>query len=215
MLNNAPKSQNFVPIEKIRDGVVMLKDGSLRAILLCTAINFTLRSLDEQKAILSQFQSMLNSLDFSTQIIVESRKFDIRPYLITLEGRLDKIEEPLLKFQTKEYIEFIRELTGVVNIMSKHFYVVVPYDEAILETGGFFQNLFGGVGGLKKKESKEDSSWNEKRNQLEQRLGIVIQGLGRCGVRSEPLETQALVEMYYKTFNPGDSAQYVPKQEEK
>ncbi|OGI77171.1 hypothetical protein A3C57_03105 [Candidatus Nomurabacteria bacterium RIFCSPHIGHO2_02_FULL_33_12] len=215
MLNNAPKSQNFVPIEKIRDGVVMLKDGSLRAILLCTAINFTLRSLDEQKAILSQFQSMLNSLDFSTQIIVESRKFDIRPYLITLEGRLDKIEEPLLKFQTKEYIEFIRELTGVVNIMSKHFYVVVPYDEAILETGGFFQNLFGGVGGLKKKESKEESSWNEKRNQLEQRLGIVIQGLGRCGVRSEPLETQALVEMYYKTFNPGDSAQYVPKQEEK
>src|SRR3989338_2306845 len=215
MLNNAPKSQNFVPIEKIRDGVVMLKDGSLRAILLCTAINFTLRSLDEQKAILSQFQSMLNSLDFSTQIIVESRKFDIRPYLITLEGRLDKIEEPLLKFQTKEYIEFIRELTGVVNIMSKHFYVVVPYDEAILETGGFFQNLFGGVGGLKKKESKEESSWNEKRNQLEQRLGIVIQGLGRCGVRSEPLETQALVEIYYKTFNPGDSAQYVPKQEEK
>lgn len=212
MAINAPKSQNFVPIEKIRDGVVMLKDGSLRAVLLCTAINFTLRSMDEQKAILSQFQSMLNSLDFSTQIIVESRKFEIRPYLMTLENRLDKIEEPLLKFQTKEYIEFIRELTSTVNIMSKHFYVIVPYDEAILETGGFFQNIFGGVGGLKKKETKEESNWNEKRNQLEQRLSIIIQGLGRCGVRCEALDTQGLVEMYYKTFNPGDSTQYIPKQ---
>jgi hypothetical protein len=212
MLSNKPKSQSFVPIEEIRDGVVSLKDGSLRAVLICSAINFTLRSSDEQKAIISQFQSMLNSLDFSTQIIVESRKFDIRPYLITLENRLDQIEEPLLKFQTKEYIEFIRELTETVNIMSKHFYVVVPYSEAVLETGGFFQNIFGGVGGLKKKETEEESSWNEKRNQLEQRLGIVMQGLGRCGVRSEPLDTNGLVEMYYKTFNPGDMAQYIPKQ---
>ena len=212
---NAPKSQSFVPIEEIRDGVVILKDGSMRAVLLCTAINFTLRSSEEQKAIISQFQSMLNSLDFSTQIIVESRKFDIRPYLMTLEGRLDKIEEPLLKFQTKEYIEFIRELTETVNIMSKHFYVVVPYDEAVLETSGFFQSIFGGVGGLKKKENKEEASWNEKRNQLEQRLSIIIQGLGRCGVRSEPLDTKGLIEMYYKTFNPGDMAQYIPKQEEK
>lgn len=215
MAINAPKSQSFVPVYKIRDGIVELKDGSLRAILLCTAINFTLRSSDEQKAIISQFQSMLNSLDFSTQIIVESRKFDIRPYLITLENRLDKIEEPLLKFQTREYIEFIRELTNTVNVMSKHFYVVVPYDEAILESSGFFQSLFGGVGGLKKKETKEESSWNEKRNQLEQRLGVVMQGLGRCGIRSEPLGTEGLVEMYYKTFNPGDSAQYIPKQNEK
>lgn len=210
---NTEKSQSFVPIKKIHDGIVELKDGSLRAVLLCTAINFTLRSIDEQKAIISQFQSLLNSLDFSTQIIVESRKFDIRPYLITLEDRLDKIEEPLLKFQTKEYIEFIRELTNTVNIMSKHFYVVVPYSEAILETNSLFQSLFGGVGGLKKQTTKEESSWNEKRNQLEQRLNIVIQGLGRCGVRSTPLDTEGLIELYYKTFNPGDTAQYIPKQE--
>lgn len=214
MAIKAPKSQSFVPIERIRDGVVELKDGSMRAVLLCTAINFTLRSQDEQKAIISQFQTLLNSLDFETQIIVQSRKFDIRPYLITLEGRLDKIEEPLLKFQTKEYIEFIRELTGAVNIMSKHFYVVVPYSEAIIETGGFFTKFFGGVGGMRKKETREESDWNEKRNQLEQRLGIIIQGLGRCGVRSEPLDTEGLVELYYKTFNPGDSAQFIPKQKE-
>lgn len=215
MAINAPKSQSFVPIERIRDGVVELKDGSLRAVLLCTAINFTLRSEDEQKAILSQYQSLLNSLDFETQIIIQSRKFDIRPYLLTLEGRLDKIEEPLLKFQTREYIEFIRELTGAVNIMSKHFYVVVPYSEAIIEAGGFFNRTFGSVGGLRKRESKEQADWNEKRNQLEQRLGIVIQGLGRCGVRSVPLDTEGLVELYYRTFNPGDAAQFIPKQEEK
>lgn len=215
MAINAPKSQSFVPIEKIRDGVVELKDGSLRAVLVCTAINFTLRSDDEQKAILAQFQSLLNSLDFTVQIVVQSRKFDIRPYLITLEGRLDKIEEPLLKFQTKEYIEFIRELTNSVNIMSKHFYLVVPYSESIVESSGVFQKLFGGVGGLKKRETKEESDWSEKRNQLEQRLGIVMQGLGRCGVRSEPLDTQGLIELYYKTFNPGDSGQFIPKQQEK
>ncbi len=215
MAINAPKSQSFVPIERIRDGVVELKDGSLRAVLLCTAINFTLRSEDEQKAILSQYQSLLNSLDFETQIIVQSRKFDIRPYLLTLEGRLDKIEEPLLKFQTREYIEFIRELTGAVNIMSKHFYVVVPYSEAVIETSGFFARMFGGVGGMRKRETKEQTDWNEKRNQLEQRLGILIQGLGRCGVRSVPLDTEGLVELYYRTFNPGDAAQFIPKQEEK
>ncbi len=215
MAINAPKTQSFVPIEKIRDGVVELKDGSLRAVLLCTAINFTLRSFDEQKAILVQFQSLLNSLDFSVQVIVQSRKFDIRPYLLVLEDRLDKIEEPLLKFQTREYIEFIRELTNSVNIMSKRFYVVVPYTQAALETGGVFQRMFGGVGGFKKAETEAEIDWKEKRNQLEQRLGIVMQGLGRCGIRSEPLDTQGLVELYYKTFNPGDAAQFIPKQEEK
>lgn len=213
MAISAPKSQSFVPIKKIRDGIVELKDGSLRAVLLCTAINFTLRSDEEQKAIISQFQSLLNSLDFSTQIIIQSRKFDIRPYLLTLEERLDKIEEPLLKFQTREYIEFIRELTSSVNIMSKRFYVVVPYSQPTIETGGLFQRVFGGVGGLKKRESTEEIDWKEKRNQLEQRLSIVMQGLGRCGVRSEPLDTQGLIELYYKTFNPGDAAQFIPKQE--
>lgn len=211
MKTNAEKSQNFIPIKQIRDGVVELKDGSLRAVLLCTSINFTLRAFDEQKAILMQFQTLLNSLDFETQIIVQSRKFDIRPYLITLEERLEKIEEPLLKFQTKEYIEFIRELTNSVNIMSKHFYVVVPYTSSVVEGGGFFNKLFGSVGGLKKIETKSEIDWNEKRNQLEQRLGVVMQGLNRCGVRSVPLDTEGLIELYYKTFNPGDYSQYIPK----
>ena len=214
MAIKAPKSQSFVPIKSIRDGVVELKDGSLRAVLLCTAINFTLRSADEQKAIIAQFQSLLNSLDFDTQMVVQSRKFDIRPYILTLEGRLDKIQEPLLKFQTKEYIEFIKELTSAVNIMSKHFYVIVPYSEKVLEAGGFFAKTFGGVGGLKSIETKEKADWNEKRNQLEQRLGIIMQGLGRCGIRSEPLDTEWLIELYYITFNPGDAALFIPKQQE-
>ncbi len=208
----APSSQSFVPIKHIRDGVVELNDGGLRAVLLCTAINFTLRSQDEQKSIILQFQSLLNSLDFDTQIVVQSRKFDIRPYLLTLEERLDKIDEPLLKFQTREYIEFIRELTSRVNIMSKHFYIVVPYSQSLIRTGGFFSKFFGSVGGLKKIESEEEVDWNEKRNQLEQRLGIVMQTLGRCGVRSVPLNTEGLIELYYKTFNPGDSAGHIPKQ---
>lgn len=207
---NADKSQYFVPIKEIRDGVVVLKDDSLRAVLLCTAINFTLRSSDEQRAIIGQYQTMLNSLDFSTQIVIQSRKLDIRPYLFTLEKRQEEIQEPLLKFQTSEYIKFINELTSSVNIMSKHFYVVVPYNETALETGGTFSRIFGGVGGLKKQINEEESSWNEKVNQLEQRLSSVMQGLGRFGVRSEALDTQGLVELYYQTFNPGEAPGHIP-----
>src|SRR3989344_851157 len=111
MAIKAKATQDFVPIREIRDGIVVLKDGSLRSIILANSINLSLKSYEEQKAIILQFQSFLNTLDFPTQIVVQSRRLNFRPYILTLEIRMKVLSEPLLKLQTKEYIEFIRNFT--------------------------------------------------------------------------------------------------------
>src|SRR3989344_2306262 len=206
---NARKSQDFVPIKEVRDGVIILKDGGLRAILVASSINLSLKSYDEQKAIISQFQTFLNGLDFSTQIVVQSRRLDIRPYLLTLEERMVAQIEPLIKIQTKEYMEFIKSFTDEVNIMTKNFFVIVPYTPNILNTGkGSILDKLGF--GKNKEESKETSDladFEEKRTQLDQRVGVIMGGLSRFGVRSTQLGTEEVVELFYKTFNPGDISQ--------
>lgn len=144
MAINAKSSQEFVPIKEVRNGIIILKDGGLRAILLASSLNLSLKSGDEQMAILSEFQNFLNSLDFTVQICVQSRRLDIRPYLLTLETRMRDQVEPLLKIQTKEYIDFIRKFTDEVNIMTKNFFIVVPYTETTIKTGKIFDDLLGG-----------------------------------------------------------------------
>lgn len=209
MVINARKSQDFVPIKEVRDGIIILKGGGLRAILLASSINLSLKSSDEQRAIISQFQAFLNGLDFNTQIVIQSRRLDIRPYLLTLEERMQTQVEPLVKIQTKEYMDFIKSFTDEVNIMTKTFFVVVPYSSSTLNTstGGVLEKL-----GLssKKSETKKESDladFEEKRTQLDQRVGIIMSGLSRFGVRSTQLGTEEVVELFYKTFNPGDISQ--------
>ena len=139
----AKATQEFVPIKEARDGILILKDGSLRAIVLANSVNLSLKSDDEQKATILQFQNFINTLDFSTQISVQSRRLDIRPYLVLLEGRMKVQSEPLLKLQTKEYIEFIRNFTDTVSIMTKSFFVVVPYTHISLKSdSGILGKLF-------------------------------------------------------------------------
>ena len=104
MTPNSKATQEFVPIKEIRDGVIILKDGGLRGVLMASSINLSLKSADEQEATLSQFQSFLNSLEFSVQIVIQSRKYDVKPYILSLEGLLKDQTEPLLKIQTREYI---------------------------------------------------------------------------------------------------------------
>ncbi|MDO8658986.1 MAG: hypothetical protein Q7K54_00120, partial [Candidatus Parcubacteria bacterium] len=128
----AKATQDFVPIKEIRDGIIVLKNGDLRAIVLANSVNLSLKSDNEQKATIAQFQNFLNTLDFSIQMSVQSRKLDIRPYLLLLEERIKVQTEPLIKLQTKEYIEFIRNFTESVNIMTKTFFVVVPYTHVYL-----------------------------------------------------------------------------------
>ena len=201
-------SQEFVPIQEIRDGILVLKNGSLRAVLLASSINLALKSADEQKAVIAQFQSFFNTLDFPIQIVVQSRKHDLRPYLITLEDRLKDLKEDLLRLQTQEYIEFIRSFSENVNIMKKNFFVVVPYERPTMGssgTSGFMSGLFGGSKKSDKNLSAKQERFEEARSQLEQRIAIVQGGLSRVGVHTDQLESQAVVELFHSTFNPGET----------
>ena len=131
--NKGRPSQDFVPIEDVRDGIMVLKDGSIRAVLMASSINIVLKSEDEQAAILGQFESFLNSLDFSLQIFIQSRELDIRPYLTLLENQLAQQQSELMKIQVREYIEFIKNFVEGSSIMTKGFYVVIPYTPPSLE----------------------------------------------------------------------------------
>jgi len=204
MALNAKATQEFVPIKEVRDGIIVLKDGGLRAIVLANSVNLSLKSDDEQQATILQFQNFLNTLDFSVQISVQSRRLDIRPYLLLLENRMKIQNEPLLKLQTKEYIEFIRNFTESVSIMTKNFFVVVPYTYVSLKSeSGIFGNLFSKKN-KQEEEIRHQLDFEEKRSQLEQRVSVIQQGLSRCGIKSAQLGTEEVIEVFYKVFNPGE-----------
>jgi type IV secretory pathway VirB4 component len=196
-------SQDFVPIKEVRDGIVTLKDGGLRAILMASSLNFALKSEDEQNAFIMQFQNFLNSLDFSVEISVQSRRLDIRPYIATLEARLAETIDELMRIQIREYIDFIKSFTEAANIMTKHFFVVVPYTPSQASLGS--DGILGALPWTKKKSgAAERTSFAEDASQLEQRISIVQQGLVRSGVRSVQLGTEEVIELLYKIFNPGE-----------
>ncbi len=203
MADSSKNSQDFVPIKEIRDGVVVLKDDSLRGVVLTSSINFALKSVEEQNAIIYQFQNFLNSINFSIQIFTESRRLDIRPYIALLENVRKEQQNELLQVQTKEYIEFIKSFTDSVNIMTKSFFIVVPYIPAIIQTK---KSVLSSILGKTEQASKERSeTFEENRTQLLQRIEVVMAGLTRLGIRAIPLGTEELVELYYKLFNPGDT----------
>jgi hypothetical protein len=199
-------SQNFVPIKEIRDGIVVLNSGEMRAVVMATPINLGLKSADEQQATIMQFQNFLNSLEFSVQLQTSSRRLDIRPYLLSLEKRLDEISEELLRIQTREYIEFIRQFNEQYNVMMKYFYVIVSFAGGGITPAAQtnFLSKFG------KKKTTDDVSndqmqkFEESRSQLEQRLAVVTSGLTSMGITSRQLETPELIELYQGTFNPGE-----------
>ena len=209
MADRGKSTQDFVPIKEIRDGIVVLKDGSMLMIFMCSSLNFALKSADEQQAIIMQYQNFLNSLDFTVQILVQSRRLDIRPYLTSLSERMGAQPSELLKIQLKEYINFIKSFTEGVSIMEKSFYAVVPYQPPVFQSGssGNSSRLFSFFG--KKSDSREEKrqellSFEENRTQLEQRSTVVTQGLMRSGVRTVALGTEELIELFYRIFNPDE-----------
>jgi hypothetical protein len=199
-------TQNFVPIKEVRDGIVILKDGSMRALLMTSSLNFALKSEDEQQSIIFQFQNFLNSLNFSIQIFLQSRRLDIRPYIALLENRQKEQTSDLLKIQIKEYIQFIKTFTENTNIMTKTFFIVIPYTPPQLSTSKGAQ-LFD-----KKNNKKQNTAANfeEDVTQLEQRVSVVEQGIVRTGVRAVRLGTEEIIEVYYRLFNPGDVEKPIP-----
>ena len=211
-------AQEFVPIKEVRDNVVVLQDGSLHAILMTSSINFALQSEDNQAAIISQFQNFLNTLDFSIQIFLQSRKMDIAPYLRLLEERCAAQETELMKMQTREYIEYVKTIAEQTNIMTKTFFVVVPFGTfaasvASMKEGplkmveSFISKKPAASGGAENRDN-----FQENKIQLQQRVAVVEQGLIRCGLRTAHLGSEELVELFYRLFNPGETDKPIPLQ---
>ncbi len=213
---NRPSSkstQDFVPVSEVRDGIIVLKDKSLRAILLASSINFALKSEDEQTAFIVQFQNFLNSLDFSCEIFVQSRMLDIRPYIATLEVAYKKQLDDLMRIQIREYVEFIKSFTEAANIMTKNFFVVVPYSAAAISLSG--GSLASKLPFAKQQTRTEmNRTFEEEVSQIEQRIAIVQQGLVRCGVRTVQLGTEEAIELLYKLFNPGEEGKPMTLEED-
>lgn len=203
---NALPSQEILQIEEIRDGVLILKDGSLRGVLAASSLNFALKSADEQTAVIMNYENFLNSLDFSVQFFIKSRKLNIEPYIETLKQAESKQTNELLKIQISEYIEFVRAFVRAANIMSKGFYIVVPFTPPFFETPKegikSLMSVFGS--GSQRQKTMSQEKFEEYKNQLWQRADSVIQGLVRGSVRAVPLNTEELIELFYGLYNPGE-----------
>jgi hypothetical protein len=194
-------SQSFVPVQEVRSGVVILKSGGYRGIMMCSSLNFALKSDDEQRAIIGGFQNFLNTIDFSVEIVVHSRKTDIRPYLALLEEKAGSQTSELMRVQLREYINFVRNFIEGADIMTKTFYVIVPYEGA---SGIKAADALSFLGGKKDAGTTEDMTFEESRVQLEQRMALVAGGLSSAGVRAAPLGTEEIIELLYRSFNVGD-----------
>lgn len=197
-------SQDFVPVREVRNGVIILKNGSYRGILMCSSINFSLKSEDEQRAVIGGFQTFLNSLDFSTQIVVHSRRMDIRPYLALLSERTNAQETELMKIQVREYMQFVQNFAEQANIMTKTFYIVIPYEPASAAVSSVANAIpFLQKAGATASQGVADT-FEEHRIQLEQRMSLAANAIASSGVRAVPLGTEEVIELLYRSFNIGE-----------
>jgi hypothetical protein len=200
----AKATQSFVPVKEVRNGVIILKDGGYRGVLMCSSINFALKSEDEQRAIIGGFQTFLNTLDFSVEIVVHSRKMDVRPYLKTLEARAELQQTELMKIQLREYVNFIRNFIDKADIMTKTFYVIVPYTPGVASKVRPDVSLPFMQGSGRRESAGSIDSFDEDRVQLEQRMALAASSLGASGVRAVALGTEEIIELLYRSFNLGE-----------
>lgn len=197
----ASSTQKYVDVEEMRDGVMVLKNGALRAVLLVSSINFDLKSTQEQDAIISQYQAFLNSLDFPVQIVIQSRRFNIGPYVESLHDEEKQQENELLRFQIGEYASFIKNLSEVSNIMSKYFYIVVPFSPVEDQTAGFFGKIKS-IFQPKQTTGMKGGLFDTYKSQLLQRVDHVAAALSGAGVKVTQLSTEEIIELLYNSYNP-------------
>ena len=197
-----PATQEFVTIDEIREGIIILKNGGLRAVLMCGSRNLELESMDSQNAVISAYADFVNSFDWPIQIIIHSRKLDINPYLNMLEERLKTQENELLKIQTAEYIDFIRNFTTLADIMIKRFYVGVPFDPIESKTEGPIEKITSLLPKTQPKNVLSEEKFKEYRSQLFQRIEHTILTLAHVGIKASQLQTDGLVELFYNLYNP-------------
>lgn len=199
-----PSTQRHLPIAEIKEDCVVLKDGTLRAALLVSSINFSLKSEEEQNAIIAAYVNFLNAIDFPLQIIIQSRQLNISGYLTRLEQKEKEQTNELLKLQIGEYRHYITELVELGEIMTKRFYLVIPHNPMSDKQKGWFQRfleVFRAAGAVRLSRDR----FLQRRRDLMQRVDYVVSALGSIGLKAALLDTQGLVELYYNTYNPGVS----------
>lgn len=194
-------TQQYVNIANIADGVLVTKTSLLRRVVEVTPVNFSLKSEQEQQAIVGQYQTFVNALDFPIQIVVHSRRLDLHPYLESLTKFVNKIDSELLRLHANEYIEFIKRLTTFANIMEKRFYIVVGIEPGPTKQG-FFSSLFG----AKRSQIKfSPADYRKFVKTLDERVQVILAGLSPLQLESKLLDTQGLVELFYRVYNHEES----------
>ena len=197
-------TQQYLNIAEIKGDTIIMRDGTLRAILLISSINFALKSEEEQNAIVSSYVSFLNNINFPLQIVIQSRELDINNYVEQLKQREKEQTNELLKMQTAEYIQYIEELISMGKIMSKRFYACIPYNPLSDKRKNFFSNVWEALRPatlIKMKEKK----FLGYRAELNRRVENIMSGLASTGLNAVQLDTQSLIELFYNTYNPTTS----------
>ena len=198
-------TQQYLDIAEIKEDTAIMRDGTLRAVLLISSINFALKSEDEQNAIISAYVSFLNNIDFPLQIVIQSRELNIDSYIETLKQKAKEQTNELLKIQTNEYMQYISELISMSKIMNKRFYIVIPYNPMSDKQKGFFSRFFDIFKPGVLIRMKADK-FKRRRLELTRRVDNIMSGLGSIGLNAVQLDTQSLIELYYNSYNPSTLA---------
>jgi len=196
-----PSTQKYLLLSEIRDDMIVMKDGSIRSVLLVSSINFALKSEDEQNAIISAYVNFLNSMDSPMQILIQSRKLDLEQYLNYLKDAEAKQTNDLLKMQMAEYRQYITELVSLGNIMTKRFYIIVSFEPFSSKTRGFWARTKD-VLSPTYVANVSQKIFASRQRELFTIVDRVMSGLAGMGLRAQVLDTQALIELFYNTYNP-------------
>ncbi|MEK9155825.1 MAG: hypothetical protein AAB360_00785 [Patescibacteria group bacterium] len=197
-------TQQSIDIAGIKEGVVILKNGGYRLIFSVAAINFALKSEQEQNSIIFQYQSFLNSLHFPIQIVMRSKRLDLDPYLQKVSKLAGDQQNELLRIQTEDYVDFVGKLINIANIMKKTFYAVIPYQPLSLQNTGALGKLFRREKTVTELKISE-TEFNHNIQELKQRAGVVASGLGSMGLRCVQLSTEEVIELFYQVYNPEEA----------
>ncbi len=204
MSNSLTSTQQFLPFSAIYDDVVVSKKGQFCQVIMVNSVNFGLKSEEEQNAIIGQYQGFLNALSFPIEIVMHSKQLDLSGYIKDLQGRIAQEANELIRYQIQEYVDFVQKLVSIANIMDKKFFIVVPYLLAATEQsqGGILAGLFG--------SSHQHlrvplSKFTKIKEELDQRVNVVISGLSSMGITSQVLSTKQIIEVFYRTYNPEEA----------
>jgi hypothetical protein len=205
---NPNSTQNTLQIAEIRDGIVIMNDGSFRSVVMVKSINFDLMSQQEQEAVEFSYQGFLNSLYFPIQIFIRSQKVDLQPYIEKLDKIRSEHDNMLLALLMEDYIDYMAQLSQQTNIMDKKFYIVIPYfpheevQKALTNSKNFFSGLLNMFSSRENHVVINEADLEKAKSELRNRVQAVLTGLLQSNIQGLPLDTQELIELYYDTYNP-------------